>query len=89
LLDISFRSNKPGSIVVYADGSDARVIQKLITILGSEERAQNALILAGFLSKLEKTSGSAAQVRAKRVREKFEELVGVSYLEFLKLAESL
>jgi hypothetical protein len=75
--------------VVYADGSDARMIQRLVTILGSEERAQNALILTGFLSKLEKTSGTAAQARAKRVREKFEEIVGVSYAEFLKLAESI
>jgi len=89
MLDISFRSNKPGSIVVYADGEDARFLKKLISRLGSEEKAQNALILAGFLSKLERKGGPASSARASRVKEKFEEAVGISYEEFRRLMESL
>ena len=89
MLDISFRSNKPGSIVVYADGEDARTLRKLISSLGSEERAQNALILSGFLLKLEKKGGAASTARALRVREKFEELVGMHFEEFHRLMETI
>lgn len=89
LLDISFRSNKPGSIVVYADGADSRVLQKLISKLGSEQKAQNALILTGFLSKLEKKSDPVSAARAKIARENFRELVGVSLAEFQRIVESI
>ena len=74
---------------MYADGVDARVIRKLISFLGSEERAQNALILTGLLSKLEKTSNAVSTARAKRVRESFEDLVGISYQDFKRLSESI
>jgi hypothetical protein len=89
MLDISFRSNKPGSIVVYADGEDARLLRKLISRLGSEEKAQNAIILSGFLSKLERKGGPASEARASRVREKFEEMVGMPYEEFRRLMETI
>ncbi len=89
MLDISFRSNKPGSIVVYGDGQDARILQNLITRLGSEEKVQNALILSGFLAKLERKGGPASTARAVHVKEKFEELVGIPYEEFLKLLETV
>jgi hypothetical protein len=74
--------------VVYADGVDARLMRRLISRLGSEERVQNALILTGFISKLEKKSGAANIARAKRVRQNFEELVGVSFQEFQRLTET-
>jgi hypothetical protein len=89
MLDISFRSNKPGSIVVYADGEDARLLQKLISHLGSEEKAQNAIILSGFLSKLERKGGPASEARASRVRQKFEEMVGIPFEEFRRLIETI
>ncbi len=88
MLDVSYRSDKPDSVLIYADGSDARVLRKLISNLGSEERAQTALILTGFLSKLERKGGIAYAMRAKKVKENFKELVGVSYSEFLKITES-
>lgn len=75
--------------MVYTDGVDARLLRKLISALGSEEKAQNALILMGFLSKLEKKSGVAYAVRANKVRESFEELVGIPFQEFQRLTESL
>lgn len=74
---------------MYADGIDARVLRKLISSLGSEERAQNAIILTGFLSKLERRSDLSSAARAKRVRENFEQLVGISYREFCNLTESI
>ena len=40
MLDVSYRSDKPDSVLIYADGSDARVLRKLIFSLGSEEKAQ-------------------------------------------------
>jgi hypothetical protein len=88
LLDVSYRSDKPDIVRVYADGADARVLRNLISMLGSEEKAQVALILTGLLSKLEKKSGSASAVRAKKVKESFKELLGISYQEFLKTADS-
>jgi hypothetical protein len=88
LLDVSYRSDKPDSVLIYADGSDARVLRKLISNLGSEEKAQTALILTGFLSKLEKKGGIDSAMKAKKVKENFKELVGISLPEFLKLTET-
>jgi len=82
LLDVSTRSNKPGSAFIYTDGADARLLRKLISALGSEEKAQNAIILMGFLTKLEKKSDHASSARAKRVRDNFEDLVGMPFQEF-------
>jgi len=75
--------------MVYADGHDGRVLKSLISLLGSEENAQNALILTGFLSKIEKKGGSAFAARAKLVKESFRELVGVSYQEYGRILEAL
>jgi len=75
--------------VVYTDGVDARLMRKLISSLGSEERAQNALILTGLLSKLEKKTDAASAARAKRVRERFDELVGIPFQEFQRLTETI
>jgi len=76
--------------MIYADGADARLLKKLVSVLGSEERARNALILTGFLSKLQKKSNDpSSQVRARRARESFEELVGIPFKEFQKILETL
>ncbi|HXQ91405.1 MAG TPA: hypothetical protein VN739_00255 [Nitrososphaerales archaeon] len=88
MLDVSYRSDKPDSVLIYADGSDARVLRKLIFSLGSEEKAQTALILTGFLSKLEQKGGIASAVRARKVKENFKELVGISFPEFLMMTET-
>jgi hypothetical protein len=88
LLDVSYRSDKPDSVLIYADGSDARVLRKLISSLGSEEKVQTALILAGYLSKLEKKGGFTSVARARKVEENFKELIGISFPEFLKMAET-
>lgn len=89
MLDISFRSNKPRSILVYSDGADARLFKKLISMLGSEEKVHNAIILTGFIAKQEKREGASSAARAKRARDSFEELVGISYQEFQRLVSTL
>jgi hypothetical protein len=89
LLDVSYRSDEPESVLIYADGRDARVLRRLIEVLGSEERAQNALILIGFLSRLEKKAGMASATRVKMAKDSFRELVGVSYNDFGRIVESL
>jgi len=88
LLDVSYRSDKPESVLIYADGSDARVLRKLISNLGSEEKAQIALILTGFLSKMERRGGFASSMKARKVKESFKNLVGISYTEFLRMIEA-
>ncbi|MDA4130047.1 MAG: hypothetical protein OK457_04700 [Thaumarchaeota archaeon] len=89
MLDVSYLPDRPDSVMVYADGRDARVLKKLISFLGSEENAQNALILTGFLSKLEKKGEMAFAARAKVVKESFGELVGVSYQEYYRILGTL
>jgi hypothetical protein len=89
LLDVSYRSDQPDSVLIYADGRDARALRRLIDVLGTEDRAKNALILIGFLSKLEKKAGMASATRVKMVKESFRELTGVSYSEFGRIVESL
>ena len=75
--------------MVYADGVDARLLRKLISSLGSEERVQNALILAGFISKLEKKGGTVSTAKARRARESFNDLVGMPFQEFQRLTETV
>ncbi|MDA4130291.1 MAG: hypothetical protein OK457_05935 [Thaumarchaeota archaeon] len=89
MLDVSYVPDRPDSVMVYADGRDARILKKLISLLGSEENAQNALILTGFLSKIEKKGGMAFAARAGLVKESFRELVGVSYQEYGRILETL
>ena len=87
MLDVSFRSDEPESVLVYADGLDARIIRKLIAALGSEERAQNSLILLGAIAKLQKNGNVSSVARAKKVKESFRELVGLTYNEYNRLLE--
>ncbi len=89
MLDVSYMPYRPDGVMVYADGRDARVLKKMISLLGSEENAQNALILTGFLSKLEKRGGMASMARAELVKENFRELVGVSFQEYVRIVETL
>jgi hypothetical protein len=91
LLDISYRADRPGSVLVYADGADARVLQKLIDLLGSEERAHNALILTGYLDRIQKKKKANKKVnitrKISRVKNSFPALVGVSYEDFIGIYE--
>jgi len=89
LLDVSYRRERPDNVFVYADGNDARIIRNLVLRLGSEEKVHNALILTGALWKLERDGKVGHSTRARRVKDSFQELVGVSYREYLKIVEDL
>lgn len=88
MLDISFRSELPGKILVYMDGYDARVFKRLVKTLGSEEYAQNAILLTGLLS--DSPDGTKLSPEDEHgVKASFNELVGLSYEEFVNRSLTL
>lgn len=87
MLDISLRPELPRKAIVYLDGHDARLFKRLVKLLGSEERAQNAIILTGALADSPKEGLS--QDDAREIFNSFKELVGYDYEEFQKLVGEL
>jgi hypothetical protein len=85
LLDISVRKDKPGQAIVYLDGADARLFNLLVSRLGSEEAAQNAVILVGLLAKLEKNGSEQANRATRNIHSAFRNLVGMSLEELNEL----
>ena len=69
---------------MHLDGDEARIYKQLTQYLGASEKAQNAIILVGALSKLEENSR-----RAQKIRDGFLELVGVSYDELNMFLDTL
>lgn len=86
LIDVSVRKNRSRKAFVYLDGSDSRLFKVLRQRLGSEKRAQNALILEGLIEKL-KESGTHAEIQ--EVKKQYPYIVGVSYSELQKIVYSL
>ena len=87
MLDISSRPELPGKAIVYMDGHDARIFRKLAKILGSEERAQNALIIVGLLAGYSNDKLNPEDEH--EVVSSFEEVTGYDYVSFQKLVETL
>lgn len=87
MLDISLRPELPGKAIVYLDGHDARLFKRLVKLLGSEERAQNAIILTGALADSPKETLTSEDTR--EVLDSFKDLVGFDYEEFQKLVREL
>lgn len=87
MLDISRRSELPGKSIVYLDGQDARIFKKLVKALGSEERAQNAMILTGLLAGSPNDKLSYEDKR--KVIASFREIVGCDYEAFQNLVGML
>ncbi len=84
MIDISHNSGYLDCALVHLDGDEARIYKELTQYLGGSERAQNAIILVGALSKLEKDSK-----RAQKIRDGFLELVGVSYEDLNRFLDTL
>lgn len=84
MIDISHNSGYLDCALVRLDGDEARIYRQLTEHLGASERAQNAIILVGALSKLEKNSK-----RAQKIRDGFPELVGISYESFNQFLDTL
>jgi len=85
MIDISLRSDEKGKAFVYLDGPDARLFQLLRNRLRSDELAQSAYILEGYICKL-KAAGD--KVKMQRVQKLFPKIVGISYSEFLKIVDT-
>ena len=89
LLDISPAKNDKSEAIVYLDGKDARVYRTLVNVLGTEEKAQNAIMLLGLLEKLRQLTSEEGQIRRSKTRDLFPEYVGVSYEQFQRLVEEI
>lgn len=87
MLDISLRPELPKKALVYLDGQDARLFKNLVKILGSEERAQCAIILTGVMAEAKKDRLTTDAER--EVVKNFKELVGCDYVAFQRLVENL
>ncbi|MDG6998557.1 MAG: hypothetical protein JRN15_05520 [Nitrososphaerota archaeon] len=87
MLDISSRPELPGKAIVYMDGQDARLFKRLAKILGSEKRAQNAMILIGLLAGSSNEKLSTEDQR--EIVSSFQEIIGYDYEVFQKLVEML
>lgn len=82
LIDISIRKENADRAIAYFDGADARLYRSLVSRLGSEDAAQNSLILLGLLAKLRKLETKKSSEEIERVQRAFPKLVGVSYRRF-------
>ena len=69
------------------DGQDARLFKRLAKILGSEKRAQNAMILIGLLAGSSNEKLSTEDQR--EIVSSFQEIIGYDYEVFQKLVEML
>jgi hypothetical protein len=82
LIDISIDRDDSAKAYAYLDGADARVYRKLRDKLGSDESAQNAMILQGLMNKLER-SGNIRKVG--EIEKLFPDIIGISYAELQRI----
>ena len=83
-MDISHNSGYLDCALVRLDGEEGRIYKQLTEFLGTSERAQNALILVGAMSKLGTTDK-----RVRKIKDSFLEMIGVSYDDFSRFLETL
>ena len=88
LLDIT-QAREKNRLSVYMDGADARVYRALKLKLGSEERANNAMLLTGMIEKLQRKQDKHSVETIRGIKRNFNELVGISYTRFEELLDSL
>lgn len=86
MMDISVRRDAKDKAFVYLDGPDARLFNALEYRLGSDDLAQNAIILEGLISKW-RAAGNKAQIT--RTQKIFPKIVGVTYSEVQRIVSSM
>jgi hypothetical protein len=86
LIDISIDRHDNAKAYAYLDGPDARLFRILRAKLGSDESAQNAIILQGLISKLQ-WEGKRKQIE--EIEKAFPDIVGVSYAELQRIVSSI
>jgi hypothetical protein len=80
LIDVRDRQDETNhSITIYMDGKDSRLFRRLVSRLGSEEAAQNAIILQGLLENLNERGKES---EAKKIEKQWKKIVGVTKAEF-------
>ena len=83
------RDADPNRAIAYLDGLDARLYKALVVRLGSEDAAQNAVILVGLMEKLRKVGTTAAASEIAKLQRLFPKVVGVSYKRFDKILDEV
>ncbi len=89
MIDISARKENPNRAIAYFDGRDARVYKALVSRLGSEDAAQNAIILVGLMAKLKKLGSRKASDEVETIQKLFPKHVGVSYRRFVSMLDEI
>ncbi|MGI0079242.1 MAG: hypothetical protein ACRECH_06425 [Nitrososphaerales archaeon] len=89
MIDISIRKENADRAIAYFDGADARIYRGLVSRLGSEDAAQNAVILIGLIAKLGKLRTRKATEEIGRIHRLFPKLVGVSYKRFDSMLDDI
>lgn len=85
LIKYSLPNEEPTRIVVSLAGKDAELFNNLVAKLGSEKRAQDAIILEGFMTKVEK-SHQLSKKEIKNLEEMWPKIVGITRRDFENLA---
>jgi folate-dependent phosphoribosylglycinamide formyltransferase PurN len=86
LIDISIDRRNSRKAHVYLDGPDARLFRRLREKLDSDELAQSAIILAGFIRKLEDSENTKKKEEIVNI---FPKVAGLSYAELQRIAASI
>jgi hypothetical protein len=87
LINYSFPKDDNRKIIAKLDGRDAELFRRIVSCLGSEKKAQDALILEGYYHKLE-SSGQVSRRDIERMEELWIKIVGMPKSDFEKLVTS-
>lgn len=69
---------------MHLDGDESRIYRELTQYLGASDKAQNAIILMGALSKMDKNNK-----KVQKIKDGFLELVGVTFEDFNRFLDTL
>jgi hypothetical protein len=88
MLSFSSPKKNPNRIFVTLDGKDGVLFKRLIRVLGSEKRAQNAVILEGFIARLRATD-QISQKEIAIVEKRWKTLTGYTKGDFDSLMKQV
>jgi hypothetical protein len=88
LISYSYPKENSRRVLVRLEGRDGIFFQKLASTLGSKKRAQNAIILEGYIEKIRQSS-QVSHADIERVEKLWPKVVGMSRSEFVKIISSI
>ena len=80
-MDIVTKKSDSLKAVAYLDGIDARIFTRLTQRLGSQEKAQNAIILVGLFHNFESSRSKASLEKIEKIKLYFIEELGMPFDE--------